>query len=206
MVAVADACEYPLKKGLIFLLETHRRLVQLGPRCDELAEAIAILGSSVPSVCFGIGRLHQNKFERKLQRSPAQGLMSDDDKPCSRCDPPVYAIGTYRSQQKNTKQAIEGDGADGINDRLALVERSLAIRPSSTDVHRRLKLIEDRLVLIEERFPQIAAKCLHYADEQGAQKTGRVTTLPTRPASLSMSAASFQDTCKHFDSLLSTLK
>lgn len=132
--------------------------------------------------------------------------MSNDNKPCSRCDPSSYAISTYVSQQKSTKPAIESDAADGINDRLVIIEKSLAIKPSPTDVHRRLKLIEDKLILIEERFPQIAAKYLHYADEQGTQKTGRVTTLPARPAPLSLSAAAFQDTCKHFDNILSMLK
>lgn len=70
---------------------------------------------------------------------------------------------------------------DYVEERLRNVENHLSILPNiqyQNDVYARLKIIEDKIMRMEELYPQIAAHLLNYQDRADNRTGGRVTRAP----------------------------
>ena len=70
---------------------------------------------------------------------------------------------------------------DYVEERLKHVENHLGIISPmnySSDVYARLKIIEDKIMRMEELYPQISAHLLNYQDRMDNRVGGRVTRAP----------------------------
>ncbi len=70
---------------------------------------------------------------------------------------------------------------DAVDERLKNLEHKFGITNSSTyssDVYARLKILEDKILKIEEFYPQIAVHTMLYSDKDSSIKSGRVTRVP----------------------------
>ena len=70
---------------------------------------------------------------------------------------------------------------DYVDERLRNVENHLSILANiqyQNDVYARLKIIEDKIMRMEELYPQIAAHLLNYQDRADNRTGGRVTRAP----------------------------
>ena len=69
-----------------------------------------------------------------------------------------------------------------INDtdeRLKNLENRLSIQPdNASDIHARLKAVENKILKLEEMYPQIAAHTLNYEDSTDHRQGGRLTKAP----------------------------
>lgn len=98
---------------------------------------------------------------------------------------------------------------DAMN-RIDLLEDILKIQDSKTETFgKRLKNIEDKLLLIEEKFPQIASEYFSYFQE--VKNTGRVSQANLfqdhAPEIFNVDGAElFESTCKMYEDLLKKVK
>lgn len=98
---------------------------------------------------------------------------------------------------------------DAMN-RIDLFEDILKIQDSKTEtIGTRLKNIEDKLLLIEEKFPQIASEYFSYFQE--VKNTGRVSQANLfqdhAPVMFNVDVAElFESTCKMYEDLLKKVK
>lgn len=72
-------------------------------------------------------------------------------------------------------------GSDYVEERLRNVENTLGIVSPvqyPSDVFARLKVIEDKIMKMEEFYPQIAAHLLNYQDRTDNRLGGRITRAP----------------------------
>lgn len=70
---------------------------------------------------------------------------------------------------------------DYVEERLRNVENSLGILSPAhypSDVYARLKVIEDKIMRMEELYPQISAHLLNYQERSDNRTGGRVTRVP----------------------------
>ena len=71
--------------------------------------------------------------------------------------------------------------SDYVEERLRNVENTLGIVSPvqyPSDVYARLKVIEDKIMRMEEFYPQIAAHLLNYQDRTDNRLGGRITRAP----------------------------
>lgn len=85
------------------------------------------------------------------------------------------ALARFTSKKKDT--AAE----DYVEQRLRNLESHLDVVPPvhyPSDVYARLKVLEDKIMRMEELYPQISAHLLNYQDTAGSRSGGRVTRAP----------------------------
>lgn len=85
------------------------------------------------------------------------------------------ALSHYMSKKK------EPSSNDYVEERLRNVENQLGIIPSvhyPSDVYARLKAVEDKIMRMEELYPQISDHLLNYQDRSDTRLGGRVTRAP----------------------------
>ena len=70
---------------------------------------------------------------------------------------------------------------DYVDERIKSLEHTLGVIPSasySNDVYSRLKILEDKIMRMEELYPQISAHLLNYQDRSDNRLGGRITRAP----------------------------
>lgn len=71
--------------------------------------------------------------------------------------------------------------SDYVEERIRNIENNLGIISATqypSDVYSRLKIVEDKIMRLEELYPQIAAHLLNYQDRTDDRTGGRVTRAP----------------------------
>lgn len=67
--------------------------------------------------------------------------------------------------------------SDLIKERLSIIEEHIGVAPSDNDILIRLRIIEDKIMRIEEQYPQVAIRVFKYTSE-APKGVGRVSKTP----------------------------
>lgn len=80
-----------------------------------------------------------------------------------------------------TAKQTDRSASDYVEERLRNIESHLGVPPPvhyPSDVYARLKVLEDKIMKMEELYPQVAAHLLNYAENTDDRTGGRVTRVP----------------------------
>lgn len=90
----------------------------------------------------------------------------------------VIAVNEIEAPPLSFSATTVGTTLDAINERRVGELEGLFKLPrkdSATSLSERIKILEDKVLWIEEHFPQVAYSCFDYTQEKAQEKKGRIT-------------------------------
>lgn len=97
-----------------------------------------------------------------------------------------------------------------ISKRLSSLEENLSLKCFENDILGRLRIIEDKLTFIEERFPQIASQYFVYSLMEGTKNQGRVSLIKSESSTIQNSlineSKAIKKSCQNFLTVLEKVK